>query len=33
MEGKGDKATATGMEFLRNEMEKLRQELKSTEEG
>uniref|UniRef100_A0A4W6D2Q8 Endoplasmic reticulum transmembrane protein n=1 Tax=Lates calcarifer TaxID=8187 RepID=A0A4W6D2Q8_LATCA len=31
MEGKGDKATAEGMELLRKEVEKLKQELKTAE--
>lgn len=33
MDGKGDKATAEGNELLRSEMEKLRGELKGSEEG
>ncbi|KAG7459225.1 tRNA-dihydrouridine(20a 20b) synthase [NAD(P)+]-like [Solea senegalensis] len=33
MEGKGDKATAAGMELLQKELEKLRQEQRTTEEA
>lgn len=33
MDGKGNKATADGNELLRKEMEKLREELKGSEEG
>jgi hypothetical protein len=33
MYGKGDKATAEGNELLRSEVEKLRGELKGSEEG
>lgn len=33
MEGKGDKATAEGMELLRKEVEKMKEELKTSEEG
>ncbi|CAJ1065588.1 B-cell receptor-associated protein 29 [Xyrichtys novacula] len=33
MEGKGDKATAEGMELLRKEVEKLRKELKASEDA
>lgn len=33
MEGKGDKATAQGTELLRKEVEKLKQELKTTGDG
>lgn len=33
MEGKGDKATAEGMELLRKEVEKMKGELKTSEDG
>lgn len=33
MEGKGDKATAEGMELLRKEVEKLKEELETTGDG
>lgn len=33
MEGKGDKATAEGMELLRKEVEKLKEELKTSEDA
>lgn len=33
MEGKGDKATAEGMELLRKEVEKLKEELKTAGDG
>lgn len=33
MEGKGDKATAEGMEMLRKEVERLKKELKTTGDG
>lgn len=33
MEGKGDKATAEGMELLRKEVEKLKEELKVSGDG
>lgn len=33
MEGKGDKATAEGMELLRKEVEKMKEEVKTSEEG
>lgn len=33
MEGTGDKATAEGMELLRKEVEKLKEELKTAGEG
>lgn len=33
MEGKGDKATAEGMELLRKEVEKLKEQLKISGDG
>lgn len=33
MEGKGDKATAEGMELLRKNVEKLKEELKTSVDG
>lgn len=33
MEGKGGKATAEGMELLRKEVEKLKEELKTSQDG
>lgn len=33
MEGKGDKATAEGMELLRGEVEKLKEHVKISEDG
>lgn len=33
MEGKGDKATAEGMELLRNEVGTLKEKLKLSEDG
>lgn len=33
MDGKGDKATAEGMELLRKDMEKLKEELKTSKDG
>ena len=33
MEGKGDKATAEGMELLRKEVEKMKEALKTSEDG
>lgn len=33
MEGKGDKATAEGMELLRGEVDKLKEELKTSGSG
>lgn len=33
MDGTGDKATAEGMELLRREVEKMKQELETAEEG
>lgn len=33
MEGKGDKATAEGMELLRKEVDKMKEELKTSEDG
>lgn len=33
MEGKGDKATAEGMELLRGEVEKLKEHVKLSEDG
>lgn len=33
MEGKGDKATAEGMELLRGEVERLKEQVKVSEDG
>lgn len=33
MEGKGDKVTAEGMELLRKEVEKLKEQLRTTGDG
>lgn len=33
MEGRGDKATAEGMDLLRKEVEKLKEEVKTSGEG